>query len=868
MYLTNQAIRFRRLMFLFYFQQKKGIQQKIFPKKHSDNLKDKNIKYMFNIWSHLPSNLINKKICEGFHFLFTVYYKPNFQPEMSERIGVSFIDLNKPNANLQDLKKKVSGVRLMRSESSKRTQPNNSRSTSNEKSPSPKKPSPTKSLKVMNNPPLRTSTLQIRLKKASHDFLIESNASKCITTHEDDSIKDSKIQGLFSRIMKEESNLVYQTEEDSSKLPQSSRDYDSIVPERRLKRAYSGTSAPKIQILNSIIKHNVEREHNQGYDFERKKPTLLTGKSFDSIKSEAYRFSLNDSKFKEILNLKKQNAELSYVNEALKQEMDGIDEFEKVLSKRTKIENFNEKRCDMLKAALEKQKKYIAQLTSSVKLSNKFSKDLAAVLKFLVNTVDRSKKKEDPQDQLKAREQLAGYAFNQLKAELDNINVLKAFMVNFNDAYEKIKKIESENEDLGQMFDLPVERGNQDGAKLETQKKIKYKYVLRNFAEKHKHVFPPYSIFKEMDLQEKLDFTEALKQLQKMTITVDETFKKLKNYDTITHSQYVYNENIPTNYQQNINSFGYYFHNLNKTKRIVLNGNELLTVERSLSQLLGQLINFHNELTTKGHDIAMHDILKLQHNVRTNIESLLTLGVTVACNISHKDQIIVVTKQNNCEDEVNPLRGTSIPKTKLLFEIYKDEHENVRKFEGLMDNMKKLLDQSMKEADKEASKNLLKKLKSLNECMECLQINYEDMGLMSRLKDIEMNFTREYSKILDGSMNRIKSFVEEEGKLVDEFLEKIHSGIKELGKSYESTHLQESKGTKSQKVFLTVFRKMNREIKDASHGILGKRKEIDYGETRILEDIFLKDFEKICEEYKKNRARLKKIGIKLQKDKE
>ena len=789
---------------------------------------------------------------------------------MSEKVCVSFIDLSKPNANLQDLKKKASSIRLMRSESSKRTQPQNSRSASNERSPN--KVSPPKSLKVANNSPLRNSTLQIRLKKGSHEFNMEGSASKLFTTYEDDSIKDSKIQGLFSRIMKEESNLVYQTEEENNKQSQTSRDYafniESVAPERRLKRTYSGASAPKIQILNSIIKHNMEREHTQGYDFERKKPTLLTGKSFDSLKSEPYRFSLNDSKFKEILNLKKQNAELSYMNEALKQEVDGLDEFEKVLSKRTKLENFNEKRCDMLKASLEKQKKYIAQLTSSVKLSNKFSKDLASVLKFLVNTVERSKRKDEPQDQLKAREHLAGYAFNQLKSELGNTHALKAFMTNFNDAYEKIKKIESENEDLGHMFDLPVDRTSHDGTKMETQKKIKYKYVLTDFAEKYKHVFPSYSVFKEMDIQEKLDFADVLKQLQKMAVTVDETFKKLKSYDMITHSHFVYNENIPTNYQHNINSFGYYFHNLNKSKRIALNGNELLALERSLSVLLGQLINFHNELTAKGHDVSMHDILKLQHNVRTNIEGLLTLGVTVACNISHKDQIIVVTKQNNCEDEVNPLRGTSIPKTKLLFEIYKEEHENVRKFEGLMDNMKKLLDQTIKEVDKEASKNLLKKLKSLSEYMECLQINYEDMGLMSRLKDIEMNFTREYSKILDGSMNRIKSFVEEEGKLVDDFLEKIHSGIKELSKSYESTHLQESKGTKSQKVFLTVFRKMNKEIKDASHGILGKRKELDYGETRILENIFLKDFEKICEEYKRNRARLKKIGIKVQKDKE
>ena len=696
-------------------------------------------------------------------------------------------------------------------------------------------------------------------------------------------IKDPKIKHLFDKVINEDTKLIYNTDESYGYFHQykglDKQDSLSMSPIKfnNLRTSEMSDESPhsKIRILNSIVRHNSTSSYGLPLGLERNKELTMTSNIIPaSPKGEAYKFTSRDSKFMEIMSLKQKNSELSNINGTLKQEVNLVDEFETVLNKRTRIEDFNEKRCDMLKANITKQKRYISQMTSALKLANKFHKDMKNILTYLATSEEEKKPEEEEAKQnqkpatnkeaeiVRANE-YANRALTKIYQDIGTTEGLKNFLQNFNEAYEDVKSYHEKNGEVVKLFNMGGALTKDKHLTTQrmdpsVQKKIKYNYVLNQFIKKYKDVYPMHDAYREYDLHKDYKFLDCIKELLVLSDKVDRGFKKVKNFDLSTRSTFTYNETVPENFAQNHDNFRFYMNQFNRSQRMFLNGQEILQLESSLSSLLDDLIKFHNDIVTKREETPIELILKLQDNIRRNVESLLTLGITMSSNLSYKDKIVVVAKRNGYEDQIESLRATTIPEKKILFEIYSEEYENLRQFDDTIVQTRKLLHRSSKEAASLSSDFLTKSLRNASDCVDHLQCCYQDMSFVSRLKDIEMNFSREYSKMLDINMEKVKRFMEAEAKLMDEFFEKVEQNMKELNRNFETTFSSENKEYKHQKSFVTTFRKASKEIKEILTKVSDSRKDAEHKGNIRLEDAFLKSLEKLFDDCKKNRTKLEK----------
>ena len=184
-----------------------------------------------------------------------------------------------------------------------------------------------------------------------------------------------------------------------------------------------------------------------------------------------------------------------------------------------KVDNFNEKRCDILKACIAKQRRYIASVNKTHKLQKKFYKDIKYILAYLVelnekHVVLNNKSETENQNQLKRSERidLTKKIINDIQQNYSNDEVLKDFIKNFNEAYVKVKNIKERNFEIDKLFNLSSKSSKISNiiekiTNPEAVKKIKYNYIFKDFIEKYKDIFPVSNIFNEFELKDKSSFS-------------------------------------------------------------------------------------------------------------------------------------------------------------------------------------------------------------------------------------------------------------------------------------------------------------------------------------------------------------------------
>ncbi len=109
-----------------------------------------------------------------------------------------------------------------------------------------------------------------------------------------------------------------------------------------------------------------------------------------------------------------------------------------------------------------------------------------------------------------------------------NTELLEKFMMNFNDAYEKVKEFERKNEELKKVFEITDEKvKNIYKAEI---KKVKYTYLIQQFVQKYKIYFPIKTCFDLFDPPEKdsLDalLTKLISLMNKIEVFFIILFKK------------------------------------------------------------------------------------------------------------------------------------------------------------------------------------------------------------------------------------------------------------------------------------------------------------------------------------------------------
>lgn len=688
------------------------------------------------------------------------------------------------------------------------------------------KPSMNASFKVRTiagekSPQNRPSNFHMREK--SQTTIHASSPKQMVIT--DQSFHD-KVQTLFDKIASEDSKLVYEPTTDIPMFKHlqevGSDDEGRSSPRTEKNRGGS----PMAMINSKTLYIDAEDEFLPTYANIR---SPMADKREVSFARQTTKVIPKGSRFVEILELKQKNMELEGQNKLLKEDIKAIDEFDVVLKKKTKFENFNEKRCDILKACVNKQQRYISYLHHGLKLEKKFYKDLRHVLAYLmemndkyVNSKTRGDRYSPHQMQIDKKNDLAKKTLVDVYNNVENEEALQAFIQNFNEAYGAVRSNYDKNAELDKVFkmsdDIDQSPENINSAlNPEANKTVKANYMLKQFLQKYETIFPMYTIFDEFELKDKNDYSEFLNQLIVTADKVDEIFKKVKNFDMLKSLKYTANEDTPGVLISNVQNFKHYFDKSNKSKRIFLDSNQILSLEKSLSVLMNELVTFHNNLAINKANISLEAILKLQENVRNNVEELLLLGITSNCDFSMNDKIIVL--DNNLEhDEVQSfLNEVQTPKKELLVEVYNHEYKNLQKFDKLHAQILKTVHSSITEAKEptSTSESFIKKIKELEHYVSILETNYQDMELISRMKDLELTFRRKFSQEAYNEVESFKKLANTKLQSADELCGVVQRGVKELTELYDaaSAYVKESKfKTKFPAQFETICKKLGQNI--------------------------------------------------------
>ena len=109
-----------------------------------------------------------------------------------------------------------------------------------------------------------------------------------------------------------------------------------------------------------------------------------TGRTPFQIRQQAKVSVVNNSRFKEVQELKRQLKVVKKDNAYLRKQFKQIDEFRLAMDQKADLRNFSEKRVNMLKSHISRQRRHITNLNETLRLTRLFHKDLLNVLQFLI----------------------------------------------------------------------------------------------------------------------------------------------------------------------------------------------------------------------------------------------------------------------------------------------------------------------------------------------------------------------------------------------------------------------------------------------------------------------------------------------------
>ena len=590
-----------------------------------------------------------------------------------------------------------------------------------------------------------------------------------------------------------------------------------------------------------------------------------------------YRFVSGDSKFEEITKLKQQIAELKAENQQLKEEMATIDEFRLAMAKKVKLEAFNEKRIDLLKAQISKQKRYINTLCKANKVSKKFFKDMLGVLNYLLELEETCLKgnkmsagaNSHVQDQLNARimqEKARESALESFK-QMGGPEHMQRFIENFNDAYEKVRRVYESTEEVKRMFTVTLQALKQENM-LESRvnpdimKKIKYNYLLTKFVQNYKHLFPIYTSFDYYQLQGKVNFASFIQNLTNMAKKVESLFNKVSHFDMTKHNRFHASEKTPEILEKNAAEFHHYFEMANKGKRIWLNGEELFKLEKSLSNTLNKLIKFHRTILVDKNKVTTDFIFEIEELLRENVEKLLCLGVVTDVTHTKSDKILVVNKlleegfrpiKVSFDDGAKPLKDVM---EKFSVHIYSTEEERMKDFQYTKAGVTHYI-KEVEEALEDYKKLKPEKAESVDQTMDRLKVHLEyistrhhEVHFVNKLKDLQLKYYREYIALIATDFISLESFVKKKAQSIDTFFQDINGKIKELIEAFDHYFNRSDDGNKKQRMdFMSTFRRVISEVTDLFNKVYTNNSNTFYQEIRRLDQDFKATFEKMQKDF-------------------
>lgn len=580
-----------------------------------------------------------------------------------------------------------------------------------------------------------------------------------------------------------------------------------------------------------------------------------------------YNFSNSDSKFEEIVGLRRMNVDLQLKNIQLKKDVAYLDEFKMALDKPVNVERFHEKRIDILKAQVSKQKRYIDYLTKALKLTKTFYKDQTSVLNYLI---DLEKKAQQSKGGAKDQNAVVNMVEANQKRAMQGVIALnenpeefQKFMRNFNEAYEKVRAAREKEEEVKKLFSVTIQALKAKDMishriNPQLQKKIRYNSLLYSFIEKYKMYFPVYTLFDEYEFLEKRVFGDFLQSLVKQSEKIEEVFSKIKYYDTLRHNPYPASREVINYIKEHGAEFDEYFNRGNKGKRLILDGEKINEVEKSLSDLLNSLINFQKLMMLDKNKITVEYIIEMQKKLTANIEKLLTLGVATDLTQMRGAEILVVN-----ENKKSIIKGTKLLAAegkdgltdkinRFEAEIYSWKEQTFREFDNYKQGSHYYINElrhtlkSLTSNNENKAKEVENSLTKLKTHVDYVIRRYDESHAYQSLQRFIIEYQKELVKTLAADAATTEQVVKEKSEHVDLILRKVTEETKELLDCFENYFEKGGEGDvrmrmklilQFKRVFGEVFNYMIRALTGKDHPIRDQISKLD--------DEYREEFEKV-----------------------
>lgn len=553
------------------------------------------------------------------------------------------------------------------------------------------------------------------------------------------------------------------------------------------------TSQNLKQTDTSILQHRCDSQRN-----------TENAEILEELKSNKprNRFTSTDSKLDEIQVLRRQNLELARKNVLLKKEIKQLDEFRTAMLKDVSIENFQEKRVDLLKAQVARQRKYINDLTKTIKFNRIFYKEIRSILEFLVSLEEKYIKNGEKinfaglnRPETNENKQVILAILNDVTRTHRTTEEFEAFITNFNTVYRNLRDAKKDDVDFEKAFKFQQQQiySSRQHVEpvanpcLESPTKIKYTRLLDNFMNKYNRLFPFYSVFDEFEYQDKAQFSNFVNSLLRSSARINEMFERLNKYDLNMHNPSIFNENIPKIVRNNTVQFDEFMNSKNKIKRTYLDGEYIRNLEGSLAFLLEKLIGFHNVLHTDKENISSESIMNLSGSLRKCIEQLLCAGLSVE-SPGKSNEIVVVSKVQSSTGSANTIMSGSLddlePKlTELYFEVLTDDSKNQHKAENISQICKSDLQKIrrlLRDLKGDVRSNAQDSLDKIASGIDLLMARNKELTFFTKLQGMELEHSREYLNLLSANTRVLLKKLEEQNKKIEGFFDGIHKDFMEV----------------------------------------------------------------------------------------
>lgn len=645
--------------------------------------------------------------------------------------------------------------------------------------------------------------------------------------------KEDKIKDLFKQIIFDQNEGIKSPIE----LKSSAR--------RRPKKTLTSFRLNE-RIQKSIVLPMFSKEKSS-ICFNFANPAEVKISEMDSEKP--YKFSSVDSKYQEILKLKRENASLK--REIMNLKNDKLDKYELTDDNKYRSnENFNEKRIALLKNQIIKQQSYIKNLHKSLRLIKKFYRDMTSLLLLFKNLdtkysdilknhehfLNKRSKNIFRNDTSFLKEIDETQKFESMQKILHsskNSETLELFINNFNEAYERVKTYERKNEELKRMFDITDSEVIKDYK--EKAKKIKYNYLLNEFIDKYRRFFPIKTFFDIVDPKDKESMTTQLNKLVKLMSKIEEIFHQITSFNALKNNIF-FDNSLPASYQENLKNFEEFF-GQGKKVSLSLNYQHIFDTESSLSILLKKISSLHILLSTN-QEVDLENLMDIQSTLRKNIEKLLHLGISL----------------NEGDDPASYLKaevGSYLNTTN--FDKIKSENLSVRKKlyknENTCDSDFQKISTYLQESISDLEENIFcnldesanKKLSNFKFYLLTLNQLYEQKKVTSFLKDIDLNMQTQRVDLINKGFESLKAQIFDKIKSFEDFFFNVNEKVLKISQNFEK--LFDEVNEEHKKKILAISKKLNNLFKFLISNLEKKMDQKEFNQLYVNTEGLQKEYE-------------------------